>query len=167
MARIIGWFNGDVPKNIEIRQVYGVVFTNDGRTLLRSYVDNGKRKYSLAGGTPEEFDKDREATLRREMLEEVNTTIHTPIIIGYQLIDEEDGTPLYAQLRMVAMIDTIGEKRADPDTGETYDRILTTPSKAIELLKWGDIGKALINEAVKIAKKELGLSVFVDNDQCL
>ena len=167
MAKILGWFNGNVPENIEIRQVYGVVFTKDGRTLLRSYEENGKRKYSLAGGTPENYDKDKEATLHREMFEEVNTTISNPIVIGYQLIDEEDGTPVYAQLRMVAMIDTIGEKRADPDTGETYDRVLTTPDKAIRLLNWGNIGKQMIEEAVRVVKLQLGLNTFIDNDEIL
>ena len=52
------WFDGEVPANIKIRQVYGLVFTKDGRMLMR--IEDGK--YSLAGGTPERFDKDKVET---------------------------------------------------------------------------------------------------------
>ena len=29
------WFDGEVPANIKIKQVYGLVFTKDGRMLMR------------------------------------------------------------------------------------------------------------------------------------
>lgn len=162
---IIKWKRGYVPKGMEIRQVYGVIFTKDGRILLRTYVEEGKRKYNFAGGTPELFDKDVEATLRRELIEEVNTTIGKPLLIGYQEIDEENGKPKYAQLRMAAIIDEIGEKKPDPDNGKTYDRLLTTPSKAIDLLGWGEVAKCQIEEGFELAKKELGLQVTCSEDE--
>jgi len=155
----IKWRSGEVPEGMEIRQVYGIIFTKDGRILLRTYVEKGKRKYSFAGGTPESYDRDVEETLKRELLEEINTTIGNPLLIGYQEINEENNTPLYAQLRMVAIIEEIGEKRPDPDNGEIYDRLLTTPLKAIELLNWGEVGKTQIEEGFEIAKKKLGLKV--------
>ena len=55
-------------------------------------------------------------------------------------MDEEDGTPPYAQVRMAALINKIGKKRPDPDNGKTYDRLLVPPEKAAFLLNWGDVG---------------------------
>ena len=160
------WNNGEVKEGLEVTQVYGVIFTTDGRVMLRvEDKPNGKRVYSLAGGTPEDYDADRVATLKRELVEEVNTTIFEPILVGYCEVDEENGKPPYAQVRMTAMINEILEKQPDPATGDTYDRLLTTPEKAIELLKWGDSGKLLIEEAVRIAKENLGLTNFVDFDE--
>ena len=51
MAKFI-WHEGDFPKDMEIRQDYGVIFSHDGRVLLIE--DNGK--YSLIGGHPEASD---------------------------------------------------------------------------------------------------------------
>lgn len=150
---IFSWHNGKVPQGMEIKQVYGVLFDDGGRILLMKDGD----RYSLAGGTPENFDLDIEATLRRELIEEINTTIEKPILLGYQSVDEEDKSPIYAQVRMVALIDKIGEAKPDIDNGKTYERVLVTPVKAIELLSWGDTGKALINDAVILFKQKLKL----------
>ncbi len=133
---------------MKIRQVYCVMFDRLGRVLLRViHKPEGGVRYSLAGGRPEPFDADPEATCRRELLEEVNTEIETPYYIGYQLVDEEDGTPPYAQVRMAALISKIGKKRPDPDNGKTYDRLLVPPEKAAFLLNWGDVGHQQILSA--------------------
>lgn len=59
----IEWFDGEVPSGLSVRQVYGVIFTEDGRMLLKvDLKPNGKKVYSLAGGTPEDYDTDRVAT---------------------------------------------------------------------------------------------------------
>lgn len=155
----IKWFDGEVPQNLKVKQVYGIIFTPDGRTMLRIEGSRQKPVYSLAGGTPEGFDADIEATLRRELIEEVNTTIFNPLMVGYQFVDEHNGKPPYAQVRMVAIINKIGEPKPDPDGGETYLRLLTTPARAIELLNWGDVGKPMIEHAFKIAKQKLNLKV--------
>lgn len=159
------WYNGEVPTNLKITQVYGLIFTRDGRMLLK--VENKKRGkvFSLAGGTPEDYDSDSQATLRRELIEEVNVTIETPITVGYQEVDEENGKPAYAQFRMTAIIDNIGPVLPDPDNGETYERLLTTPSRAIDLLGWGEVGKSQIEEAYRIAKEKLGLTEFSDLEE--
>lgn len=161
------WFDCEVPSNLQTRQVYGVIFTEDGRTLLKVETrSNGKISYSLAGGTPESFDKDRIATLRRELVEEVNTTIKDDIYyVGYQQVSGDGDKPTYAQVRMTAMIDKIGEKLPDPDNGKTYDRLLTPPERAIELLGWGDIGKNIITNAVAIAKNKFGLKLTCNEDE--
>lgn len=162
---VFSWHNGELKESIPVRQVYGIIFTRDGRMLMKVENKHNGRVYSLAGGTPETFDKDREDTLRRELIEEVNVTIEKPIMVGYNVVDEGNNIPLYAQIRMVAIIDNIGEVKPDPDNGETYERFLTSPSKAIELLKWGEVGKLQVEEAFRIAKESLGLKVNNDKEE--
>ena len=138
MVKII-WHYGEPPKDLQIRQVYAIVFDKYGRTMLKTEKVDNKLVYSMIGGTPENFDVDRIATLKREFLEEVNTILKDPIcLVGYQIIEGDKDLPPYAQIRMVAMIDKIGIKQPDSDNGKTYDRILTTPEKAIKLLGWGE-----------------------------
>ena len=155
------WYNEKVPQGIEIKQVYGIIFSSDGRMLLK--IENDY--YCLAGGKPESFDKDMTATLRRELIEEINTTIKPPIYLGYQLVDEQNGKKPYAQVRMIALIDKIGCVKPDPDNGKTYQRFLTNPQKAIKLLNWGFEGEKMINCAVELAKQKLGITKFADNDE--
>ena len=160
------WCNGSVPTGMKVTQVYGVIFTRDGRTLLKVETKkDGRLVYSLAGGTPEDFDKDMEATLRRELVEEINTTIEEPILVGYQEVDEENGKEVYAQVRMSAIIDVIGEVKPDPDNGETYQRLLVSPSRAIELLNWGSVGENLINQSLQIAKDNFNLTLTNNNEE--
>lgn len=151
---IFYWVDGDVPDNIKITQVYGIIFTEDSRILL---CKEGN-KYSLAGGKPEDEDTGIQGTLRRELIEEVNVKINTPHMVGYQLVDEEDGSKPYAQVRMTALIKNIGEKKPDPATGRTYDRVLVPYYEAAELLNWGEVGVKQIESAVKIAQECFGLS---------
>ena len=144
------WINAsNVPNDLQVKQVYGVLFTTDGRVMLKIEQKNNGLEYSLIGGTPEAYDKNMVDTLRREVGEEVSSTIGNPIMLGYQLVDEQNGKQPYAQVRMVAIINNVGESKPDPDGGE----------KAIKLLNWGGIGKAILNKAFKIAKKQLGLKV--------
>ena len=151
------WYNGEVDEKLKITQVYGIIFTMDGRILLKVERKKEDRVYSLAGGKPESYDKDMEETLRRELLEEINTTIKCPILVGYQLVDEGNTKEPYAQVRMAALIDNIGLKKIDSDNGKLYDRLLTTPSRAIELLDWGETGKQQIEAAYKIAKEKFNI----------
>ena len=158
MASFI-WENKPVPEGMEITQVYGIIFANDGRVMLLTENETDRIKYSFAGGHPEACDKDMEDTCRRELLEEINTTIHTPVYAGYQLVDEENGTPPYAQVLMAAMIKSIGPIRPDVDNGKTYGRFLTTPDRAAELLNWGEVGELQIQRAVEIMKNEFDVTL--------
>ena len=65
------WFRKKVPKNLEVKQVYGVVFDDYGRIFLR--VEDGK--YKITGGKPKDRCESFEDTLKREFLEEVNITL--------------------------------------------------------------------------------------------
>lgn len=159
----ITWHSGSVPTDIIIKQVYGILFTKDGRILLR--IENGE--YQLTGGKPEAFDKDMEQTLKRELMEEINVSISKVYMVGYQLVDEENGTKPYAQVRMAALVDSIGQQQPDPDNGLIYGRYLTTPSKAARLLNWGQVGEKQIFEALEIAKKKFNLTCFSKEDSVL
>ena len=156
---IITWEPAPVPESMEIRQVYGIIFTDDGRVLLRTENEANHIKYSLAGGHPEAYDRDIEDTCRRELIEEINTTIYKPLYVGYQLVDEQDGTPLYAQVRMTAIVKCIGSVRPDPDNGKTYGRLLATPSRAAALLNCGEVGNKQIQCAAEILKDKFGVAL--------
>lgn len=159
------WHNGDVPDNLKVTQVYGALFTKNGQILLMARERDNQLIFSLSGGTTELYDKDMEATLRRELYEEINTTIEKPILLGYQEVDEGNGKPVYAQVRMAAMIEEIGESRPDLDGGETYKRLLTNPKRAIELLNWGESGRLMIEEAVRIVKEKLKVKFTFKKDK--
>ena len=155
---VFRWIEEAVPEGMEITQVYAVILDRDGRTMLRrEKKPDGGTRYSLAGGRPELSDTGIEATCRREVLEEVNTEIETPVYIGYQSVDEENGTPVYAQVRMAALIREIGGKRPDPDNGETYDRLMVNPVKAVQLLNWGDVGEAQVLKARDVIYRNYGI----------
>lgn len=53
----LSWHEEEVPKDLQIKQVYGVLFSNDQRILLMKKMLNGKPFFSLSGGTPEVFDE--------------------------------------------------------------------------------------------------------------
>ena len=124
------WIESEVPKALEIRQVYGFIFSPDGRILLLE--DEGK--YNLPGGKPENGESMSE-TLIREAQEEAQITIHSPNYLGYQLItaDEE-----FAQVRLVGLIDQIFPSASDPSTGRKYSRLWVPPIHTNDLLGWGE-----------------------------
>lgn len=161
MAKI-KWESGPVPEGMEIRQVYGIILDRAGRVMLRADKKPDRIKYSLAGGRPEPYDAGIEDTCRRELLEEVNTEIEKPVYIGYQLVDEENGTPEYAQVRMAALIRNIGKKQPDPDNGKTYDRLMVAPECAAVLLQWGDVGYEQIMRACDIVCNQYGITTGSD-----
>ena len=159
------WAAEQVPDGMKITQVYCIMFDRQGRVMLRLEQGPDGSRYSLAGGRPEPFDDGIEATCRREVLEEVNTEIEPPVYIGYQRVDEENGTPAYAQVRMAAMIRTIGEKRPDPDNGETYDRCMAAPEKAAELLNWGDVGYEQVMAAKDAVYRRYGITAAAEDEE--
>lgn len=160
------WHEAPIPKDMHVSQVYGVPFTSDGRVLMKVDHINGKRYFSLAGGTVEKFDKEQIATLCREFKEEVNTTIFSPIYLGYQEVRGDGDRAPYAQVRMACRVDKIGERLLDPDNGKTYERALVSPEKAKVLLSWGDIGNRIIEKATEVAKNEYKITVNeTDNEE--
>jgi hypothetical protein len=100
-------------------------------------------------------------------MEEINVSISEAYMVGYQLVDEENGTKPYAQVRMAALVDSIGQQQPDLDNGLIYGRYLTTPSKSARLLNWGQVGEKQIFEALEIAKKKFNLTCFSKEDSVL
>lgn len=159
---IFTWKKGNVPDGIEIKQIYGICFTKEGKILLR--IEKGN--YQLTGGKPDKSDADYDETLKREFLEEANTVIENPILVGYQLVDEEDGTAPYAQVRMTGLISEIGNAKPDPDRDGNwiYGRMLTSPSNAGKLLGWGKIGIDQVNDAWIVAQENYDIKCLDDKD---
>ncbi|MFI6579474.1 NUDIX domain-containing protein [Nocardiopsis sp. NPDC050513] len=152
------WHTDPVPPDMRVRQVYGFLFDEEGRVLLR--VEGSTS--SLPGGRPEPQDTDFGATLRREADEEVTADIGTPHYLGYQRVDDRDGTPPYAQVRMVARVNGLRESRPDPDTGRTYQREFVAPHVAADRLAWGEPGRLQVAAAAEAARSLLNLPVSTD-----
>ena len=141
------WHEAPIPKDMPITQVYGVLFTDDGRIMLR--VDKGF--HGLVGGAPEPGET-HEETLHREVYEEVNCEISDLHYLGYQTVIG-DGEP-YAQLRYVAKVTKIGKNRPDLDGGKMCERILVPAEEAGDILDYGEEGKKIIAAAIKLARAQ-------------
>ena len=134
-----------MPNGLEIRQVYGFVFSPDGRILLLE--DEGK--FNLPGGRPENGETMGE-TLIREVLEEVQVTIFSPEYLGFQLVTTNEE---FAQVRMLALADQIQPAAPDPSTGRKYPRLWVPPNHSNDLLKWGGSGDQQIASATAMASR--------------
>ena len=160
------WQEKAVPNGMKVRQIFAVAFSEDGRILLKIDEYKNKKSYSLAGGTPEIFDENLEATLRREYIEEVNTTLKDNVYyLGFQQVEGDKDLPAYAQVRTVALIDKIGVASPDPDNGKIYERVLVSPNKAGKYLNWGSIGERIIEKATEIAKIKFGIDSFSEIEE--
>ena len=145
------WIKDSVPNDLTVKQVYGIVFSDDNRILLR--IEDGV--YKLTGGKPDNCE-DFEQTLKREYLEEVNTELYDCHYLGYLFVTEDAGEQ-YAQVRMVARIKSIGEERPDIDNGKMYGRELVPSGRVKEFLNYKDeAGNRMIDDAVKMAGEIYG-----------
>ena len=153
------WIKSGVPNNLIVKQVYGIVFSNDGRILLR-IEDN---KYKLTGGKPEN-NETYEETLIREYIEELNVELEQCYYLGYLLVEENDEK--YAQVRMIAKIKNINEKRPDLDTKKIYVRKLVNVSNVKMYLKYNDeAGNLMIDDAIYMANSKYNFSELNQNEE--
>ena len=143
------WIKKYVPKNLLVKQVYGVAFSNDGKILLR--IDNNK--YKLTGGKPESSDNNFCDTLKREYLEELNIELEDIHYLGYLLVEEEKEK--YAQVRMIAKIKNIGNIKPDKDNGKVYRRFMSKQTNTKKYLNYQDLaGNQLIDDAIEKANQK-------------
>lgn len=143
------WNHCAVPHNLKITQVYGVVFSDDKRILLR--VEDGK--YKLTGGKPEENESYAD-TLRREYIEELNIELDDIHYLGYLLVEENNIEP-YAQVRMIGKIKKINTNRPDIDTGKQYKRFFSSINNVKKYLNYEDkAGNLLIDDAIDMANQK-------------
>ena len=85
-------------------------------------------------------------------------------IFGYQKVDEEDGSPAYAQIRMTGVIKEIGAPRPDIDkAGWIYGRVFVSAFRAAKLLNWGQVGINQIYDAAVIAQSHFGINIIGDD----
>ena len=153
------YYMENVPKNILVKQVYGIVFSDDGKVVLR--VENGK--YKLTGGRPEKEDNSLEDTLKREYLEELNIEIRDIKYLGYLLVCE--GNEKYAQVRMIAKINKIGDNRSDLDNGKIYKRFMSSQVSVKKYLKYEDLaGNKMIDDALDLANKNYNFNIIDDDE---
>lgn len=142
------WIKENAPNNLKIRQVYGIIFSQDGKVLLRME----ENKYKLTGGKPEK-EETFEETLKRECFEEINIEIEEVYYLGYLLVEEEKVLP-YAQVRMIAKIKNIGESRPDLENGKLYKRFLANVENVKKYLNYEEAGNKMIEDACSLAKEK-------------
>lgn len=142
---VLKWFEAVVPVGLEVRQVYGFIFSMDGRILVLE--DEGK--FNLPGGKPEDSESVSQ-TLARESLEEGQVIIGTADYLGYQCVEDEEH---FAQVRLVASIEHFLPSDKDPSTGRQYQRLLAPPIELNELLRWEESGNQQVVSAIAAASK--------------
>lgn len=143
------WVKKEVPKQLKVRQVYGVVFSEEGQILLR--IDDDK--YKLTGGHPEEKDSCFEDTLKREFMEELNVELKKIYYLGYLLVEEN--SEQYVQVRMIAIIKGINKSRPDLDNGKLYQRYMANQNNVKKYLNYPDLaGNQMIDDAIKMVNEK-------------
>jgi 8-oxo-dGTP pyrophosphatase MutT (NUDIX family) len=105
---------------------------------------------NLPGGTPEDFDRDWQATLEREVLEEADVTVRDVVPLGYQEVRPGAGGA-FAQLRVAARVDHWLPATPDPDNGQVYPRVWVPLGEAADRLGWGAPGRAQAAAAAQVA----------------
>ncbi|RKS09295.1 NUDIX domain-containing protein [Nocardiopsis sp. Huas11] len=129
--------------------------------------DDGSGTWNLPGGTPEPRDGgDEVATLVREVWEEVQVTFTDSVYLGHQTV-HRPGTEPYAQLRMAARLDRLGEREPDPDHGRIHTRRVSPLHQAVSLLGWGPPAKAQFRCAAMTAERRWGLPVGAPAPACI
>ena len=155
------WYNSLVPNDLKVRQVYGIVFTSDGRSILR--IENNKCK--LTGGKPEN-NESFEETLKREYIEELNVELDDIYYLGYLLVEENNEK--YVQVRMIAKVKNINENHIDPATGDMYGRKIVDINNIKEYLNYSDeAGNLMIDDAIKLAKEKYNFKDFNTNEETI
>lgn len=152
---------GTTPTDGSFDRVHAILVTADERVLL--CYKNGEA--GIAGGRIEDADTNLEATLKRELAEEINCKIDRCDYLGYLAVEKKeyydyigkevadtDGYLYWA--RVVARLSSIGEPEADPDRENNwvYGRILAPVAIAkAELLKNSLSEKTQIGELLDYA----------------
>lgn len=143
------WYRKEVPRDIFIKQVYGIVFSDEGKILLR--LDDNK--YKLTGGKPEIKDLNLKETLKREYLEELNVELKEVYYLGFLLVKENNEK--YAQVRMIAKINKINKSRLDKDNGKIYKRFMALKGNVKKYLNYSDLaGNKMLDDAIDFANEK-------------
>jgi 8-oxo-dGTP pyrophosphatase MutT (NUDIX family) len=150
----VEWFdNVDFSNLKNVKQVYGILFNEEGKILIINTVGN----WQLPGGKPEEGESWKDALIR-EVMEEADIEIEQIIPLGHQIVSEikdEKSGEVFCQLRCLAKISKINELTEDPATGIIPERKFIDSSKFSDYCPWGKIGQHIIDKAKVIFQKEI------------
>ena len=144
------WIPGNDSSTFEPnKQVYGIVFDNNGEVLV-IYEEGG---WKIPGGSPE-VGESAEQTLKREFLEEADVTLKNIEFIGAQKVEfpdnnnpnKDQGNSFY-QLRFIADIDQLLPSTPDPDGGEVHPRKFIKFDELTNVMRWGEVGKSMFETA--------------------
>ncbi len=126
----------DLAKYNPITQVYAVVFNHKGEILVARESSDGE--WQIPGGKPENGES-IEATLRRELLEEVDVKAGNVYPLGAQKTEmpgnpnKEEGD-LFYQLRCVVELEELLPQTLDPDRGNIWERVFVPAEKITEYI---------------------------------
>ncbi len=149
------WRAEPLPEGVKPTRVHAVLVTKDGRVFLR-YKGGNVRK--VTGGHIDPGDKDAEAALRRELLEEINCKVDCCDYLGYIEYINDDEREYW--VRMVARLSEILPAQPDPDRAEKwiYGRALMLPEAAEEVVVEDDdfreIMAQIMQAALRTAKEK-------------
>lgn len=131
-----------------IKQVSGICFDNNGQILIAR--SNPKSRWQLPGGHPEK-DETVTQTLKRELLEEVDTKVKNIKILGVQKV-EVPGQPgkTHYQVRCVCEIEKLLPQTVDPDNNNEWERKLVPAKKVTNYIKWSKLGRTIFSDALKL-----------------
>src|SRR3989344_1300427 len=142
----VEWFDSiDFSKLENIKQVYGVIFNNQGELLIVNTVGN----WQLPGGKPEKGESIHQ-TLHREVREEASVEINELNPLGNQLVSEikeKAQGSTFCQIRIAAKIKKINPIAVDPATGKVPERKFIKVSDFIDYCPWGKIGQHVVDKA--------------------
>ncbi len=142
-----------MDKYSPVTQAYGICFNELGEILILD--QNGKKEWTLPGGTVEVDESPRD-TLKREVNEEANVLLKNISLLGVQMVDDPNNSDLehrlYYQARYIAKIDRLLPQSPDPAKGRVHTRLFVPANKVTDYVKWGETGVAIFADAVKAHK---------------
>jgi 8-oxo-dGTP diphosphatase len=142
------WHESPVPGDLLIAKVYGfLVCPVTGRVLVQEHGG----MFNLPGGSPEPWDADVSAALRREALEESQVVVTETAYLGYQEVRRTGCVP-FAQVRMAGLIAVFRRRRPDADGGRLLRRLMCPLPDVPAVLGWGEIMNPQAELAARTAR---------------
>lgn len=130
-----------------VSQVYGIIFNEDNEILICRSSETAD--WQIPGGHPEERETFEE-TLKREVLEEVDTEIEEIKPLGVIKVEFSDGDNVTYQSRFTAKLKKLLPQTPDPANNSVWERKFVPEIEVTNYVKWGETGKAMFRDAISI-----------------
>ncbi|WP_157868485.1 hypothetical protein [Streptomyces caatingaensis] len=150
-----------MPEEVPIRRIHGFCFDDAGRVLLRELPGRSE----LPGVEPRPDADNAETALVQGCLELCRVSISEPFYLGYQRVDENNGTPPYAELKMVAHVTAFHPLNSITGIHPAYRRVLSPVSAVPAILHWGVEGLLQTAAAAIAAMDILRLDLSGNHDE--